>query len=63
MMNPIPESAALLAIDVAKRRNEVLLDVLDLRRRRRMTVLNTRAERDRLIGALRELGRPVVAGV
>lgn len=62
MMKPIPEGAALLAIDVAKRRNEVLLDVPDQRRRRRMTVLNTRPEHDRLITDLKALGRPVVAG-
>jgi len=62
MMKPIPEGAALLAIDVAKRRNEVLLEVPDVRRRRRMTVLNTRPEHDRLIADLEALGRPVVAG-
>jgi transposase len=62
MMKPIPEGAALLAIDIAKRRNEVLLEVPDLRRRRRMTVLNTRPDHDRLIAELNALGRPVVAG-
>ena len=41
MMKPNPENAAFLAIDIAKRRNEVLLETPDTGRRRRMTVLNT----------------------
>lgn len=62
MMKPIPDRAALLAIDFAKRRNEVLLEVPDGGRRRRLTVLNTRAEHDRLVDALHSLKRPVIVG-
>lgn len=47
-----PPEAALVAIDVAKHRNEVLIDP-GHGRRRRMTVLNTRADHDRFIATLR----------
>jgi transposase len=58
---PIPAEIVLVAIDIAKMRNEVLLEVPG-QRRRRLTVLNTRTEHDRLIGILASLGFPVVAG-
>jgi transposase len=60
---PTPADAALVAIDVAKSRNEVLIEVPGQRRRRRLTVPNTRADHDRLLEALRQLGRPVVIGL
>jgi transposase len=60
-IDPTPEGAALAAIDVAKHRNEVLLEVPG-QRRRRLTVLAKRAEHDRLIERLVALGRPVVVG-
>jgi hypothetical protein len=41
-----------VAIDVAKLRNEVLIEVPGARLRRRMTVTNTRAEHDRLAAEL-----------
>jgi hypothetical protein len=47
---PTPPATILVAIDVAKLRNEVLVELPDGRRRRRMTVTNTRAEHDRLVG-------------
>ena len=57
-----PNEALLVAIDIAKHRNEVLIEEPGRARRRRMSVLNTRAEHDRLIEALGQYGRPVLAG-
>jgi transposase len=57
---PIPDHAVLVAIDIAKTRNEVLIEAAPHHRRRRLTVLNTRAEHDRLIAILGAFGRPVV---
>lgn len=59
--HPIPD-AVLVAIDIAKARNDVLIEIPDQGRRRRLTVLNTRDEHDRFIHMLQSLGRPVVAG-
>jgi ATP-dependent DNA ligase len=50
---PIPTDALLVAIDIAKVRNEVLIEAPNHKRRRRLSVLNTRAEHDRLIETLR----------
>jgi len=60
--NSIPADAVLVAIDIAKVRNEVLIDAPGDKRRRRLQVLNNRAEHDRLIEVLRAYGRPVVCG-
>ena len=49
--NSIPADAVLVAIDIAKVRNEVLIEAPGDKRRRRLQVLNNRAEHDRLIGA------------
>lgn len=57
-----PPQAALVAIDVAKNRHEVLIDPGPGMRRRRLTVPNTRAEHDRLVATLASLGRPVIVG-
>jgi transposase len=57
-----PDEAVLVAIDIAKVRNEVLIQIPGHARRRRMTVLNTRPEHDRLIALLSEFSRPVVCG-
>jgi hypothetical protein len=57
-----PPQAALVAIDIAKNRHEVLIDPGPGMRRRRLTLLNTRAEHDRLIATLAALGRPVIVG-
>ena len=57
-----PPQAALVAIDIAKDRNEVLIDPGPGMRRRRLTVLNTRAEHDRLVATLAGLGMPVIFG-
>ena len=47
--NPIPDGTVLVAIDVAKNRNEVLIDLSGGKRRRSLVVLNTRDDHDRLI--------------
>jgi hypothetical protein len=54
-----PPEAALVAIDVAKHRNEVLIDPSH-GRRRRMTILNTKDDHDRFIATLHALSRPVM---
>lgn len=61
--NIIPADAVLVAIDIAKIRNEVLIEDPGHKRRRRLQVLNSRAEHDRLIEVLQTYGRPVVCGV
>ena len=53
---PTPSDATLVAIDVAKYRNEVLIHSPGRARRRRLTVLNTRDDHDRLIETLSGLG-------
>ena len=54
-----PPQGILVAIDIGKTRNEVLIEIPGHARRRRLTVLNTRAEYDRLIDLLSGLGQPV----
>lgn len=58
--NSIPADAVLVAIDIAKVRNEVLIEAPGHKRRRRLSVLNTRAEHDHLIAILQSYDRPVV---
>ena len=58
--DPIPPDAVLVAIDITKVRNEVLIEASHQKRRRRLSVLNTRCEHDRLIEILRAYGKPVV---
>jgi hypothetical protein len=43
----IPSDAVLVAIDIAKVRNEILIETSLHKRRRHLSVLNTRAEHDR----------------
>lgn len=57
-----PPEGILVAIDVAKARNEVLIEVPGSLRHRRLSVLNIRAEHDRLIALLSDLGQPVTCG-
>ena len=45
----IPDSAVLVAIDIAKSRNDVLIEIPGQSRRRRLIVPNARAEHDRFI--------------
>jgi hypothetical protein len=54
--DPIPPDAVLVAIDIAKAR----IEASHHKRRRRLSVLNTRAEHDRLIEALKAYGKPVI---
>ncbi len=58
----MPENAVLVAIDIAKARNDVLIEIPGHKRRRRLVVQNTRAEQDRFIDLLQSFDRPVVAG-
>lgn len=58
-----PAGAALVAIDVSKLRNDVLIEVPDARRCRRLTVTNCRAEHDRLVAELQALARPITVGL
>ena len=57
-----PPDAVLVAIDIAKARNEVLIEIPEHARRRRLSVMNTRAEHDRLIELLSDLGKKVICG-
>jgi transposase len=59
---PTPDGAVLVAIDIAKTRNEVLIEPPGGGRRRRLTVLNARADHDRLLEVLAGYGAPVIAG-
>jgi hypothetical protein len=58
-----PLEAALVAIDVAKHRNEVLIEAVRGGRRRRMTILNTRADHDKLVSTLQAMQMPVIVGL
>jgi hypothetical protein len=60
--HPIPDGAVLVAIDIAKARNDVLIEIPGRSRRRRLTVPNIRDEHDRFIELLLSFDRPVVAG-
>ena len=55
--------AMLVAIDIAKARNEVLIEAPGHDSRRRLTVPNTRAEHDRFVELLRTAGRPVIVAL
>jgi hypothetical protein len=57
-----PNDGALVAIDVAKARNEVLIDIPGSGRRRRLTVLNERPDHDHLVELLRVSNLPIVCG-
>ena len=56
------ENTVLVAVDIAKHRNEVLIAEPGRRRRRRMVILNTREDHDRLIAMLRSYQLPVQVG-
>src|SRR5215213_5783519 len=57
-----PAPSVLVAIDIAKTRNEILIEIPGQPRRRRLTVPNTRLEHDRLIALLSGLDKPVSCG-
>ena len=56
-----PAPAILIAIDVSKARNDILIEIPGVARRRRLVVPNTCLEHDRFIGLLKDLGAPVTA--
>jgi transposase len=60
---PTPAGAVLVAIDISKARNDVLIEVPGSPRRRRLIVLNTRTEHDRFVTLLASFGTPVIAGL
>lgn len=62
-VEPTRTESALVAIDIAKGRNEVLIELPEARRRRRLTVTNCRGEHDRFIAELQALERPVLVGL
>lgn len=57
-----PTEPVFVAIDVAKMRNDVLIEIPGQKRRQRLVVRNVREDHDRLIETLAALGQPVVAG-
>jgi transposase len=59
---PTPEGSILVAIDVSKLRNDVLIEIPGKTRRIRLTVLNSRAEHDRFLERLTCFDRPVIIG-
>ena len=59
---PTPKNAVLVAIDIAKTRHEILIETPAGGRRRRITLLNTRPEHDRLVEILTGYGAPVIIG-
>jgi transposase len=61
--NSTPPEAALVAIDVAKYRNEVLIEPVRGGHRRRITVLNSRGDHDRFIALLQALKKPISVGI
>ncbi|MCH9809537.1 MAG: IS110 family transposase [Alphaproteobacteria bacterium] len=61
-LETMPTDVALVAIDVSKNRNDVLIQVPGRDRRRRLVVPNTRVEHDHFVALLNDLGCPVLAG-
>ena len=61
-LSSAPASAVLVAINMAKNRHEVLFGRPEVGRRRRLTVLSTKADYDGLAEQLAAIGRPVVVG-
>lgn len=57
-----PTGAVLVAIDMSKHRQEVLIERPEGGRRRRMTVLATKPDYDRLASDLAAIGRPILVG-
>jgi transposase len=62
-LHPTPAGTVLVAIDVAKHRNAVLVEAPQSKRRRSLVVLNSREEHDRLIGELGKYGLPVICAL
>ena len=58
----MPDRAVLAAIDVARHRNGILIEIPGRTRRRRLTILDTRADRARLVEVPAGVEFPVAAG-
>lgn len=61
-MHSTPAGAVLVAIDMSKHRQEVLIERPEGGRRRRLTVMATKADYDGLAEQLAAIGRPIVVG-
>ena len=61
-LHSTPTDAVLVAIDMSKHRQEVLIERPEGGRRRRMTIMATKTDYDRLASDLADIGRPVVVG-
>lgn len=57
-----PTDTILVAIDVSKVRNDVLIEMPGKTRRRRLVVPSTKVEHDRFVDMLLGIGKPIVAG-
>jgi transposase len=57
-----PDARVLVGVDISKHRHEVLIAAPGKQRRRRVTLTNTKADFDRLVGVLSGYGRPVRVG-
>jgi len=57
-----PAGAVLVAIDMSKNRQEVLIERPEVGRRRRMTVMATKKVYDDFAEQLAAIGRPIVVG-
>lgn len=57
-----PTDAVLVAIDMSKHRQEVLIERPEGGRRRRITIMATKADYDRLADELGSIGPPIVVG-
>ena len=58
-----PAGAVLVAIDMSKNRQEVLIERPEGGRRRRMTVMATKEDDDGFAEQLAAIGRPIVVAV
>jgi hypothetical protein len=61
-LSSTPADAVLVAIDMSKHRQEVLIERPEGGRRRRMTVMATKTDYDRLSSDIADMGRPIVVG-
>ena len=57
-----PDARVLVGVDISKHRHEVLISVPGKQRRRRVTLTNTKADFERLVGVLSGYGLPVRIG-
>lgn len=60
--NHMTDAGVLVGVDISKNRHDVLIAVPGRTRRKRLMVLNTAEDYERLIGLLRSFGLPVTIG-